>query len=91
MNHNGEMTGFGWWFVSGKFEDEWSITQLVEAFNISKKTDPEHLVVERLATLAPTMPKQTIQCLEAIIKGDRESFRIYIWIEQARIILAQLS
>ena len=87
MNHNDEMTVFGWWFVSGKFEDEWSLAQLVEALNISKKTDPEHLVVELLATLATTMPKQTLQCLEAIIKGDRDSFGIYIWIEQARIIL----
>lgn len=87
INHNDEMTMFGWWFVSGKFEYEWSIAQLVEALSISKKTNPEHLVVERLATLATTMPKQTLQCLEAIVKGDRESFGIYVWNEQARKIL----
>jgi hypothetical protein len=85
--HKGEMAAFGWWFISGKFDDNWAFNQLAEALKIAGKIDPDHIVVERLAALVNVMPKQAVQCLEAIVKGDREGWGIYGWQEHARTIL----
>lgn len=87
-SHRAELAAFGWWFVSEKFDNKWAITQLAEALKIAGKTEREHLVVERLAALVKDMPEQTLRCLEAIIKGDREGRGIYGWQEHARVILA---
>ena len=47
-----EIAAFGWWFVSGKFDTEWVIAQLVEALQIVGKAEPDHMVVEKLAEIA---------------------------------------
>ena len=83
-----EMAAFGYWFVSGKFEDDWAIQQLESALNIGGETYPDDLVVERLATLALSMPLEAIRCLEAIVKGDREGWLIYDWTNHAEAILS---
>ncbi len=85
--HRAEVAAFGWWFASGKFEDEWAMRQLIEALKLAGKVEPDHLVVERLAALVQVMPKEAVRCLEAIVKGDREGWGIYGWREHARIIL----
>jgi hypothetical protein len=87
-SHNDELAAFGWWFVSEKFDDQWAIAHLMEALKIAGKTDPDHLVVERLAALAHGRSLETVQCLEAIVKGDRAGWAIYSWREEARTILA---
>jgi len=86
-NHRVEMAAFGWWFASGKFDDDWAFNQLSDALKIAGKTDPDHMVVERLAALVHTMPKRAVQCLETIVKGDREGWVIYGWREHAQTIL----
>src|SRR5437879_2757840 len=50
-----ELSRFGWWFASKKFDDEWAVGQLAEALRIAKKAEPDHLVVERLAELSALM------------------------------------
>jgi len=85
--HAAEMAAFGWWFVSGKFEDAWVIKQLAEALKIAPKTEHENVVVERLAGLSRRMPLEAVQCLEAIAKGDKEGWGIYGWRNHARAIL----
>ena len=82
-----EMVAFGHWFVSGKFEDNWAIQQLASALKIAGETYPDDMVVERLATLALTMPLEATHCLEAIIKGDRDGWLIYDWTDHAKAIL----
>jgi hypothetical protein len=82
------LAAFGWWFISGKFDDRWATAQLAGALKIAEKTDPGDLVVERLAALAQDMPEETIQCLDALIRGDRDGWGIHGWREHARTILA---
>lgn len=82
-----EMRSFGWWFVSDKFDDQWAIEQLVEALRCAQITDPNHLVVERLAVISKNMPFEAVQCLELIIRGDQEGWEIHGWIEEAKTIL----
>lgn len=83
-----EMAAFGWWFVSGKFEEAWAIKQLAEALKIARRTEHENVVVERLAGLSQRMPLEAVQCLEAIAKGDKAGWGIYGWRQHATNILS---
>lgn len=87
-NYITEMSAFGWWFVSEKFEDTWAIKQLDEALKIAGKVEHEEAVVERLASLSQNMPREAVRCLEALVKGDRDDWRIHGWREHIRTILA---
>jgi hypothetical protein len=40
-----ELTSFGWWFVSKKLPDEWSIDQLIQVLKIAGRIEPEQLVL----------------------------------------------
>ncbi|MDY6839427.1 MAG: hypothetical protein SWH78_15790 [Thermodesulfobacteriota bacterium] len=83
-----EMRAFGSWFASGKIDDEWAIKQLLETLRLMKKTDPVHLVVDRLAAISEKMPLEAVQCLEYLAKGDEEGWSIHGWIEEAQTILS---
>lgn len=88
-DNNPEMEAFGWWFASGKFDDSWSIKQLLETLEITNKTDPDHLVVKRLAGLSSKMPPEVVQCLDLLCKGDKEGWKMHGWKEEAKIILIE--
>lgn len=66
-NYASEMSAFGWWFVSEKFDDSWAIAQLVEALRLAGRVEVDHLVVERLAVLAPTLPRDVVQALNLMV------------------------
>jgi hypothetical protein len=83
-----ELSRFGWWFASRKFDDEWAMAQLAEALRIAKKAEPDHLVVERLAELSPSMPRSAVECLAMMVAGDKEGWGVLGWRESARKILA---
>jgi hypothetical protein len=83
-----ELTSFGWWFVSKKFPDQWSVDQLFEVLKITKRIEPEHLVLERLAELSASLPTRTIECLALIVEGDREGWAILGWRGHVRTIIA---
>jgi hypothetical protein len=83
-----ELTAFGWWFVSKKFPDQWSIDQLIEVLMITNRIEPEHLVLERLAELSASMPLRTVECLALIVEGDREGWAILGWRGHVRTIIA---
>jgi hypothetical protein len=74
-----EMKAFGWWFVSKKFDDAWSVQQLLAALQIAKRVDADMLVVERLAELCPAMPSQVMDCLALVVEGDEEGWGILGW------------
>lgn len=85
----GELGAFGWWFASGKFDDEWAIAQLYEAIKIAGSVDPDHWVVERLAKLVVQMPEECVKCLELIVLHDSTGWGIYSWREAAKEILGK--
>ena len=82
-----EIAAFGWWFSSGKFSDEWAIQQLRRVLAYSKRAEPDHLVVERLAQLPPPRILDAVQCLDAIARGDVEGWGVYSWQESALEII----
>jgi hypothetical protein len=86
-SHAEEVGEFGWWFASAKFEASWALTQLKEALKLTAEVEPYTLLLDRLAALAPTMPLDTVECLQLIIEGDKEGWRTGAFREAKRNIL----
>jgi len=84
-----EIAAFGWWFVSAKFDVEWSLKQLHAALKLVCKTEPAHMVLKRLANMAKTEPLLSVNCLRLIAEGDREGWEIYSSREHVRGILQE--
>lgn len=82
-----ELEPFGWWFASRKFDDEWSITQLLQVVQTVQKIDPSHRVFERLAQVAPAYPLKSLNCLELLVKRARHTWDIFGWEDHVRTIL----
>jgi len=82
-----ELKEYGWWFASGKLDDEWSITQLLEVLRLAKQVEPDHLVVERLVEMAQTTPLQCVEALRMMIEGDTKGWSVRGWQEKAKEIL----
>lgn len=87
-SHESEIAAFGWWFVSGKFEDDWALNQLTEVLRMVGTVDlADREVVERLADLMSLRPKQAITCLRLMVEGAKESWRVQGWGNYPRKIL----
>lgn len=82
-----ELAAFGWWFISAKFDDGWSIAQLRDVLKLTGSIEPDFLVIERLAALASSMPILTVECLGIMVKGEKEGWGIHSWSENVRKIL----
>jgi hypothetical protein len=82
-----ELQEYGWWFASGKFDEEWSVNQLVEALQLARWIEPDHLVVEWLADLSETMPAQAIVALAMVVEGDAKGWGVSSWGERAKDII----
>jgi hypothetical protein len=68
-----EPIAFGWWFVSGKFNDTWAIEQLMIAIELAGKIEPEHSVLKHLSKIAAEMPLPVVECLDKIlVKNENE-------------------
>lgn len=88
INHTAELAAFGWWFISQKFDDAWAMSQLLVALVLVLKAEPDYHVVERLVTVAETMPLEAVQCLTLMVQGDKEGWEIGSWRDDSRKILA---
>jgi hypothetical protein len=86
-NFEKEMAAFGWWFVSGRFEVDWAIGQLSESLRLARKSKPDHMVLERLATTAQTHPRESVECLRMVAEGDREGWHLHAGRDHVRSIL----
>lgn len=61
-----ELSAFGWWLVSGAFDDEWAMEKLLQSVRLVRKTDFEDRVVERLAAVAENMPGEAVERLNTL-------------------------
>jgi hypothetical protein len=66
-----ELAGFGWWFTSEKFDDDWSLQMLLKVLRLTKKTEGGMDVVKVLAGLSSRFPLECVACLDLMIEGDR--------------------
>jgi len=86
-NHEKEVSAFGWWFVSDNLDSDWAIAQLHEALQLIPKTNPDHMVLEKLARTVETHPQKSVECLRMMAEGDREGWGIYASRQDIRRIL----
>lgn len=66
-----EMSAFGWWFASARFEDKWSADQYLEALEIGRKTQSDYFVVERLSELVKSLPLESVKILNKMLLEDK--------------------
>ena len=83
-----EMAAFGYWFISGRLDNTWAISQLKQALEIAGKVDPDDEVLERLTTVANEAPGEVVECLRLMVEGSKEEWAIHGWDDDARKILA---
>jgi hypothetical protein len=62
-----ELEGFGWWFGSGRFDEDWAFTQLHDLLTMEGAVQPDHTVAERLAALRHEHLAQVVACLSLLI------------------------
>lgn len=86
--HSGELSAFGWWFASGKFDNVWAVEQLIAVLSVTRKIDADWLVLERLTRLAEIMPKEVVRSVSLMIEGDLEVWTIHGWLKELRAILS---
>ena len=88
-----EMTAFGLWFGSGKFDDGWAIAQFAESLELilpkeMKANGAREEVVVRLVKLAEPFSLQTVKCLRRLIDADRAGWEVRIYEKQFLAILS---
>ena len=67
-----ELSGFGWWFTTGKFDEQWELATLLSVLQLTKKVANDMDVVKRLAELCPKYPEDCVACLRLMIEGDQD-------------------
>lgn len=82
-----EVSAFGWWFASGKFDVGWALDQLFASLKLSDRAEPAHMVLETLSGTAQTHPQKSVKCLRLIAEGDRQGWELYAGREHIRQIL----
>ncbi|MEQ9548948.1 MAG: hypothetical protein RIM23_04945 [Coleofasciculus sp. G3-WIS-01] len=83
--HTSELKTFGKWFASGKFDNNWAITQLKEVLRLANYVNNDS-ILRHIAALAPSQPLDAFECLRLI--ADRTLDLIYLDQESSRIILS---
>jgi hypothetical protein len=82
-----ELAGFGEWFAAGKLDDEWELRQLITALRDAGKIESAHLVLPRLAALAPAHPDACLTALEAWVLTNPTPYWFQWQEESIRAIL----
>ena len=97
-----QVTAFGWWFVSGKFNDTWALEQLKKALDLAKWVESHHLhgVIAKLSEIvsSPAMrepenrdiPKLVIECLSLLVRNEHRGWAVTTEKDNIRKILTFL-
>jgi len=79
---------FGTWFASGKFNDDWSLDQLLKALRLAGSVDLDFAVLERLEKLVAANPAKAVGIIDAMVDGStRDRWAIGTWRDNAVAIL----
>jgi hypothetical protein len=65
-----ELRFFSWWFASRKFDDNWSMTQLINALRLAKALEYDKDLLCHLVALAPSIPLDTVECLTLMAEAN---------------------
>lgn len=67
-----ELGAFGWWFGSGKFDDEASLDRFIATLVTGVAADAEFLIGPRLLELAPRYPQKVTKALRLAVRNTDE-------------------
>ena len=59
-----------------------------EILKLIGRAEPEHFVVAHLAAIAQERPIESVDCLDIMIRSDKEGWGILGWRDEVRAILA---
>ena len=82
-----EMQTFGGWFAHGKLDPNWSVQMLIKVLKLTNNIDRPGLVIGRLAAIALTDLRSSVDCLDAFVDADREGWRYITSKDQVEAIL----
>jgi hypothetical protein len=82
-----ELGAFAGLFASGRFDKQWALEQLSKIVFLGGKVDLDQDITEYLASCAPDMPLLSVRCLEGLIEGNRDDWRIFVRKETIRELL----
>jgi hypothetical protein len=88
--HTAELEPFGWWFASGFLGDEWAIQRFVRGLSILPKTEADHSVLDRLATITRRYPIEVLKAVELMIEGDTRGWVVEVWREKVEAVLQEV-
>ena len=72
-----ELEAFGWWFASGQFPPEWALHQLTLVLQRTGQAETNHLVLERVAELAPQAPLKCIELLSRLLQPPNDPYGVW--------------
>jgi hypothetical protein len=82
-----ELSAFGSWFTSGRFDEDWAIGQLDDVLKNTGKINRDRDVARCLAKVADRNLAKALSCLDAMIRGDKDGMGIMGWYDEARKLL----
>jgi len=88
--HRNEVGSFGWWFASkhDALSAEWLLDELLKILETGTAVDAAHLVIERLADIAPQWPGKSIHAFRLMIGVQKEPGLLYGWHEHVKRLLS---
>lgn len=84
-----ELKAFGWCFGSGKFDRGLAITRLRDVLRLTRRINPDFLVLESLPQYVPDFPNEVLECISLLIEGQRSHVEVVSWEEDLRRVLSQ--
>jgi len=86
--HRKEGATFGWWFASSrKLPDDWLLQQLLEILEAGFAPDADHLVIAKLAELAPAKPYEAARAARLLVAVKPEAHFLSISDEPLRRVV----
>ncbi len=82
-----ELNRFGFWFASGKFDDDWSINEMQKVLGLGIDTTPAFAVIKHLAQIAPGRVVAAVECLELIAASRKTGIVFFLGMKEVRDIL----
>ncbi len=82
-----ELSGFAWWFRSGKLDSGWCLKQIQELLKLTSQVHETYFLLEDLAKIAPSYPVEAATCLQLIVSKISEDRYVYLDDKPAKEIL----
>jgi hypothetical protein len=71
-----ELEQFGWWFSGKSCDEEWLLAQLLQVLGLIGRIEPDSLVLEKLAAIAPRHPVEAVRAIELLVRAPKERWFI---------------